>query len=149
MLLGLGMALITYNHIFSTVFAIITLMIIYVTTLNIQNDRINSFKFLVVSVFICITSTAGFIIPFIKSMLTNEIQNPQTEFFNTSIEMSRLVSESLKNGIDTPNVGFILIIAALIGLFSLYKRDVFKKYICSWGVSAYFFNVSVPLGRNV
>lgn len=151
LLLGLGMALITYSHILSTVFAIIILMIIYVTTLNIQNDRINSFKFLAVSVFIYIISTAGFIIPFIKSMLTNEVQNPQTEFFNTSIEMSRLVSESLKNGIDIPNVGFILIIAALIGLFSLYKRDkrdIFERYIYVCGVLLLIFSTSLfPWGE--
>lgn len=143
LLISFGLASITYSHILSTIMTIAILFVVYLSTLSIQKYKSKSFKALVISSLIYFLASSGFNVPFINAILSNKINNPDVSGFGSSVNMGDLFVESLKNSAMSPNVGFILIIATIVGIACLYTENKFNKYIYIYGLVLLIISTSL------
>lgn len=147
LMLTLGLAFVTYSHVLSAVMSILILLLLYLFTLKFQKDKIENIKLLVISAVLYFISVAGFIVPFVKSMLSNNINTPGIDSFGTTgmLDMSGLVNESIKNSLsfNKPNMGIILIIIVFVGMSSVFSGKIFDKFIYTCGIVLLICSTSI------
>ena len=127
--------------------SILILLLLYLFTLKFQKDKIENIKLLVISAVLYFISVAGFIVPFVKSMLSNNINTPGIDSFGTTgmLDMSGLVNESIKNSLsfNKPNIGIILIIIVFVGMSSVFSGKIFDKFIYTCGIVLLICSTSI------
>ena len=136
LILSLGLSLELYSHILSAVITILFLIGVY--GLHLLSDRKNiiaELKSLIISAILFILESLIILIPLID-LLREHIATPGSSLWSRyNYSPVKLVKFSLTNsiGIDSENIGIILLILTFIGIFFLKKMSVNirKIYIIS------------------
>lgn len=127
LILSLGLSLELYSHILSAVITILFLIGVYI--LHLLNDRrnvITEIKSLIIGAILFILESLIILVPLID-LLREHIATPGSSLWSIyNYTPIKLVKLSLSNsiGIDSENIGIILLILAFIGIFFLKKMSV-------------------------
>lgn len=120
--LGIGVALLLYSHLLSSVMAVAIMAMIFVVSLICgifpNKDR---WIALVKSVVLAILLSAWVLYPFITDFLKSSLAAPGPGF-NFQYTMQDLWVASLENGATNRGIGIALIVAALIGWYFVKKN---------------------------
>lgn len=128
----LGLTFQTYSHILLPVLTCGVLLLFYMLSFPVQNNKVNSIKAIMFSAVIYLLNCLYIIIP-ILVMSRIKINAPEhNKLGNYSLAFSDFVNNSLSNTINfaSPNIGFILILILLIGTpFMLKMGYISKSYL--------------------
>ena len=127
LILSLGLSLELYSHILSAVMTILFLIGVYI--LHLLSDRrnvITEIKSLIIGAILSILESLIILVPLID-LLREHIATPGSSLWSIyNYTPVKLVKLSLSNsiGIDSENIGIILLILTFIGIFFLKKMSV-------------------------
>lgn len=140
--LGIGVALLLYSHLLSSVMAVAIMAMIFVVSLICgifpNKDR---WIALVKSVVLAILLSAWVLYPFITDFLKSSLAAPGPGF-NFQYTMQDLWVASLENGATNRGIGIALIVAALIGWYFVKKN---KQERILYGLGIAFMVLSTSL----
>lgn len=131
--LSLGMILITYSHLLSTILTICLLFIVYLITVAQQVRRRSLFinlKYILISISIYVMATLFFWYPLIRYLKNITVVTPDTDTLNSMLlNVHVLIENSLDNkiAINTPNIGLFLIVITIVGWVFLNSCTPFEK----------------------
>lgn len=145
--LAIGLSFTLLSHVLSTFLCICTLAIIFLLCLPYVNNFKARMKKLFFSILAFIGSSAIFLFPFIEQEISNSYKQPSpTNLSNLSSSLSSFILNSLSNNIncnavqnwwDVANIGFVLLIALIWGIFSYNYLDRLNRTLLILG-SVYF-----------
>ncbi len=135
--LALGLSFTLLSHVLSTLLCVSLLLVIFVAYIkDIINKKTIKYLFMAVIAFLC--SSAIFIVPFLEQETFKNYNQPSPTYlseFTTTLSnlllnsFSNIISvKQVSNWWEVANIGFILLISMLWGLFNYNKLDSFDKF---------------------
>lgn len=141
--LGLGMSLVLLSHVLSTFLFCSFLLFIFILFFAFVNDKAERMSAIFKSIVVFIACSSVFLIPFFEQVKYQKFMQPSIDpLHQTELKLSTLIAESLNNNLNgalstsgsTYNIGILLLIAILIGLFQYKKWSRFYRVILILGV---------------
>lgn len=128
--LAFGMSFIILSHVLSTFITIIFLIVLFLIFIWYVLDKISTFKYLIISSFVAITSSSIFIFPFLEQELFQKNNSASTfNISGTANPMDNMFLSALSNSMERTiagngypySIGIVLLVILLLGLV-LFKR---------------------------
>lgn len=129
--LAVGMTLIFYSHILSTVITVGTLAILFIVTLCFKKITRNRWSALVKACLLTLALSAWQLLPFLTDH-TKELADPPFGFWFLC-SMQEIWVRSLENIANNHGIGFALILAALFGWYFV-KNAPKERYVYLLGI---------------
>lgn len=130
-LLAVGMTLIFYSHILSTVITVATLVILFVITLCFKKVARSRFVALAKAVALTVILSAWQLVPFLTDRTKDLADPPFGYWFIPTFQ--EVWSRSLENIADSKGIGFMLILTALFGWYFV-RKETKERYVYLLGI---------------
>lgn len=130
-LLAVGMTLIFYSHVLSTVITVATLAILFVITLCFKKVARSRFVALAKAVALTVILSAWQLVPFLTDHTKDLADPPFGYWFIPTFQ--EVWSRSLENIADSKGIGFMLILTALFGWYFV-RKETKERYVYLLGI---------------
>ena len=128
--LAFGMSFIILSHILSTFITTVFLAILFLIFIWKVSNKLETFKYLIVSVVVAFASSAIFLFPFLEQELFQQYSKPSVvDVYSNAATMDQMFLASLGNSMEryivsghTHNIGIVLLMVILFGMV------VFKNF---------------------
>lgn len=145
--LSIGLSLILLSHVLTTFIVIVVLVPIFIVSIFFINEKVSRIKYLLLSAIITIGCTSIFLFPFLEQVLFHTSGQPTPiSLYTVSYNFGDLLVNSFNNNMDSQsvyNIGFLLVVAAIIGLIKFNRLDLKTKLI--WLIATITFMLSSNL----
>lgn len=128
--LAFGMSFIILSHILSTFITTVFLAILFLIFIWRVSNKLETFKYLIVSAVVVFASSAIFLFPFLEQELFQQYSKPSVvDVYSSAATMDQMFLASLDNSMErtivsghTYNIGIVLLMVILFGMV------VFKNF---------------------
>ena len=128
--LAFGMSFIILSHILSTFITTVFLVILFLIFIWKVSNKLETFKYLIVSAVVAFASSAIFLFPFLEQELFQQYSKPSVvDVYSNAATMDQMFLASLGNSMEryivsghTHNIGIVLLMVILFGMV------VFKNF---------------------
>lgn len=150
--LALGLSFTLFSHIISTFLCLCLLVIIFAVCFKgiFDKERLNSLLLSIVFFFLC---SAIFIVPFLEQLTFKRYNQPSPTFMpHFAQNLSTLILNSnsnltsafqVSNWWELANIGFILLVALIWGIFNYRKLDEIDKFLIITGSLLFLMSTSI------
>lgn len=131
-ILSVGLTLIFYSHLLSTVITFTILVFLFIFTLCSQKIIVNRWMSLFKAVIVTLILSAWQLVPFLTDYLKGDLAKPQPGFYFLC-SMQEIWAHSLENIATNHGIGFGLILAAVFG-WHFIRKDKREQTIYLLGI---------------